>query len=271
MITSFITLEKDAVMARKAVAQKPPTVAPDRALRALTQQLDGLQKLKNRSYQEADAEETEWTHLTQSIIEAAFGDPSSSLERFYAANSAGGFVLGGTRPQERQINFESRVKEYDALLRSLIGVLRLQLPEDKINATYASGEQYDFYRDLSVLMATAIREVFIVDAYLNEDVFNLYVDKVPAPAKVRVLSNKIGANVEAVARMYAKNRPLELRSSPAIHDRAIFFDDRGCIIGQSIKDAAGKKPTYLIELDEPALTAIRASHDAIWSAAKVVV
>jgi hypothetical protein len=120
-------------------------------------------------------------------------------------------------------------------------------------------------------MAAAKREIFIVDAYLNETVFNLYVDKVPALAQVRVLSNRIGANVEAVAKMYAKNRPLELRSSAAIHDRAVFFDDRGCIIGQSIKDAAGKKPTYLIELEEPALTAIRTSHDAIWSSAAVVI
>jgi hypothetical protein len=187
------------------------------------------------------------------------------------AEHAGGFVLGGMSPQHCQENFDSRVKAFDALLRSLTDMLRLELPEDKINETYAPGEQYDFYRDLSVLMAAAMREIFIVDAYLNEDVFNLYVDKVPAAAKVRMLSNKIGANAEAVARMYAKSRPLELRSSPAIHDRAIFFDDRGCIIGQSIKDAAGKKPTYLIELEEPALTAIRASHDAIWSSAIVVV
>jgi hypothetical protein len=258
-------------MARKAVVQKPPTLPPERALKALTQQLDGLQKLKGRHYPDADAEETEWIQFTQGIIEAAFGDPSSSLSKFYMAGHAGAHFIGGMSPQQHQTNFELRGREFDALLRGLIGVLQLQLPEDTINATYAPGEQYDFYRDLSVLMATATREIFIVDAYLNEDVFNLYVDKVPATAKVRVLSNKIGANVQAVATMYAKNRPLELRSSGAIHDRAIFFDDRGCIIGQSIKDAAGKKPTYLIELDEPALTAIRASHDAIWAAATVVI
>jgi hypothetical protein len=241
-------------------------------MRALTEQLDTLQKLKNRQYaEEAEEEETQWEHLTQGITGAAFGDPSPDLENFYMARSTGGFVLGGTSPQHRQTNFEARVKEYDALLRSLISVRRLRLPEDKINETYAPGEQYDFYRDLSVLIAGATREIFIIDAYLNEAVFNLYVDKVPVTAKVRVLTNKIGANVEAVARMFAKNKTLELRSSPAIHDRAIFFDDRGCIIGQSIKDAAGKKPTYLIELEEPALTAIRTSHEAIWSAATMVI
>jgi hypothetical protein len=182
---------RGGTIARKtAVAQKPSTLTPGRALKALTQQLDLLQKLKNRGYQEADAEETEWTHLTQGIIEAAFGDPSSSLDKFYMAGAAGTHILGGISPQQRQTNFELRVGEYDALLRGLIGVLRLQLPEEEIKGMYEPGEQYDFYRDLSSLIVTATHDIFIVDAYLNEEVFNLYVDKVPGSATVRVLSNK---------------------------------------------------------------------------------
>ena len=228
-------------MPRKAAPQKPPTMDPGRALKALSQQLEDFQKLKNRNYQEADADETEWRHLTKGIIEAAFGEPSTALNAFHAACVAGEHYIGGMSPHLYQSNFEARLKEFEALLRSQIALLRLQLPEDKINATYAPGEQYDFYRDLSVLMATATRDIFIVDAYLSEDVFNLYVAKVPAATTVRILSNRIGANVEAVARMYAKGRPLELRSSPAVHDRAVFFDDRGCVIGQSIKDAAREK------------------------------
>ena len=99
-----------------SVIQKQPTLAPDRALRALTQQLDRLQNLKNRGYEDADADETEWTHFTQSIIEAAFGDPSSSLDRFYAASHAGRIsLMGGMSPHEYQTNFESRIKEYEAL------------------------------------------------------------------------------------------------------------------------------------------------------------
>lgn len=58
---------------RKAAVQKDPTLSPERALKAIAQQIEGLQKLKNRPYDQADAEETEWEHLTQSIIEAAFG------------------------------------------------------------------------------------------------------------------------------------------------------------------------------------------------------
>ncbi len=256
---------------RRAAVQKEPTLSPDRSLRAITQQIETLQKLKNRKYDEADAEETEWAHFTQGIIEAAFGDPSSALSKFHMARAAGQHNMMGISPHQREINFESRIKEQEALLRSLIGTLRLQLPEEEIKGVYEPGDQYAFYRDLTSLIQTATQEVLIVDAYLDEEVFNLYVSKVPDGVTVRILSNKIGGNVETVARMYAKNKPLELRANADVHDRAVFLDQRGWVIGQSIKDAARKKPTYMIELNEPSLTASRDIHNRIWAGAAVVI
>ena len=258
-------------MARKTVIQKQPTLTPDRALRALTLQLDRLQNLKNRGYEEADAEETEWAHLTQNIIEAAFGDPSSSLDSFYSASHAAFAIMGDTGEEEYQSNFESRVRDYDALLRALIRVIRLQLPEEEIKGAYQTGDEYAFYRDLSSIVGAATKNIFIVDAYLDEQVFNLYVDKVPSGVTIRILSKKIGANVQTVATMCRKSKPLELKSSVDAHDRMIFIDERGWVVGQSIKDAAKKKPTYLIELEEPSLGALRDAHNRIWAAATVVV
>jgi hypothetical protein len=273
VILLFVTLQKreGSTIGRKAaVVKKNPTLAPERALKALTLQLDALQKLKNRSYHEADAEETEWAHFTYGIIEAAFGDPSTELGSFQSARFAGQHFIGGMSHDQYQSNFESRIKESEALLRSLINLLRLQLPEEEVKGVYKQGEEYDFYRDLNSLIGTATQDILIVDAYLDENVFNLYVAKVPGSTTVRILSNKIGANVETVAKMYAKSRPLELRSSADVHDRAVFLDQRCWVIGQSIKDAARKKPTYLIELDEPLLSTARDIHNRIWAAATIV-
>jgi hypothetical protein len=245
-------------------------------LKALTEQLDNLRKVKNRPRYigsqewmrwksvEADVEETQWEHLTRGIIGAAFGDPSPQLDDFYTARASGGSSL------KPQFNFESRVKEYDALLRSLINVLRLQLPQQEIKGVYEPGEEYDFYRDLSSLFAATTQEIFIIDAYLDEKIFDLYVEKVPASAKVRILSNKIGGKVETVAKMYANGRPLELRTTADVHDRMVFFDQRGWLIGQSIKDAARKKPTYLVELGEPLLSGARDIYNRIWAAATAI-
>jgi hypothetical protein len=257
---------------RKATIQKEPTLAPDRALRGLTQQLQSLQSLKGRQYGEAASDETEWMHLTLNIIEGAFGNPSSERNRFSMAKAAGehSFTVD-LGPRQRQINFELRLQQQEALLKALISALRLQLPEEEIKGVYESGDEYAFYRDLSSIIRGAKREVIIVDAYLDEQVFNLYVSKVPNGVPVRMLTNNLGTNVEAVARMYAKNTPLQLRSSAGIHDRAVFLDQRGWVIGQSIKDAARKKPTYMIEVQEPVLTASRDAYERIWAAAKAVI
>ena len=178
--------------------------------------------------------------------------------------------IRGIGPRQRQLNFEARVKEFEAILRSLVKTLELQLPEEEIKGVYEPGDEYAFYRDLILIVAAATKDILIVDAYLDEQVFNLYVSKVPDATVVRILSNKINPNVETVARMYTKRKPLELRSSGSIHDRLVFLDQRGWVIGQSIKDAARKKPTYLIELKEPSLTAARDAHNKIWAEARVI-
>ena len=256
---------------RKAVAQKEHTLAPERALQALRRQLDALRKRKNRNHQQAETDETEWKNLTRNIIEGAFGDSSPQMYQFHSARSAGSHNIHGISPQQRQRNFELRIKEYEALLRSLIETLKLQLPEEEIQGVYNPGDEYGFYRDLSSLVEAATNEILIVDAYLNEEVFNLYVSKVSDSATVRILSDKIGPNVEVVAGKYETSQQLKLRSSRNIHDRMVFLDQRGWVIGQSIKDAAKKKPTCLVELTEPLLALARDAYEKIWKEAKSII
>ncbi len=136
---------------------------------------------------------------------------------------------------------------------------------------YGPGREYDFYIDLASEIAKAQANVFVIDAYIDEDLFNLYVSKIPATAKTRVLSMKFDDNVEKVASMFSSQQPIQLRKTKHIHDRHIFIDDRGWAVGQSIKEAGKKKPTYLIELSEPTLSAARAAYESLWSAATVLI
>lgn len=139
------------------------------------------------------------------------------------------------------------------------------------NRVYGPGNEYAFYVDLATEIAKAQVSVLIVDAYLDEDLFNLYVSKIPAKASTRILSMKFGANVETVAAKFASQQPIGLRKTNQIHDRHIFIDARGWVIGQSIKDAGKTKPTYLIELSEPTLSAARTVHDSLWRTATVII
>lgn len=74
---------------QKAAAQKEPVLPPEKAVKVIIQQLESLQNLKGRCYEETHAAETEWDHMTRGFIEAAFGNPSSELDRFFMARAAG--------------------------------------------------------------------------------------------------------------------------------------------------------------------------------------
>jgi hypothetical protein len=166
-----------------AATQSPRSEAANDTVRpgieGIMQQLESLQKLKGRKYNEADAEKTQWEDQTESIIEAAFGNPSSELKRFYVARSAGSYNVMGISPAQQQHNFDQQVQELDSLLQALIATLRLQLPEEEVKGVYDAGDEYAFYRDLSALVQAATQDILIVDAYLDENLFNLYVSKVP--------------------------------------------------------------------------------------------
>jgi len=86
---------------------------------------------------------------------------------------------------------------------------------------------------------------------------------------VRVLTNQVSEPLRVVAEKYAKGARLELRSSKDVHDRVVFADDRCWVIGQSIKDAARKKPTYIVEHSGAAT--MRNIYEGIWASAAVVV
>jgi len=260
---------------KSANVPESPRFSPEKAMTLLTQKLTELERLKGRRYSDAEEEENQWQHLMAEIIRGSFDPNSENHYRFQNAKDAGDRTMQSDfmplGPSRDQPNFEARIKAFESLLKAMIKELELSLPDAEIKGVYEPGEEYAFYRDLSSLILTAVQDILIVDAYLDEQVFNLYVGKVASSASVRILSNKIGANVETVARMYAKNRSLEMRSSTHVHDRAIFLDHRGWVIGQSIKDAARKKPTYMIELSEPTLTASKDVHSRIWAAAIVVI
>lgn len=135
---------------------------------------------------------------------------------------------------------------------------------------YPKGHVYDFYKDISEITNDAKNEVFVIDAYVSEELLNLYLEKIPAGVKIRILTNKPQGNFVTVAKKF-KIRPnvhFEVRKSDDCHDR-LFFIDKDCwVMGQSVKDA-GKKPTYLIKIESYDL--FRNVFDDLWKNASVLI
>jgi hypothetical protein len=156
----------------------------------------------------------------------------------------------------------------------MIRELQMLAPKAEIAGVYDSGNPFAFYRDLNQLLRSASARVMVVDAYLGREIFDLYLDVIPVSVCVQVLTSirlsatSLPPDITAVARIFNANRSnLEIRTSSLLHDRLVIIDDRSWVIGQSIKDAAHKKPTYMVEIEGPE---IRTVYDSLWQTSSIV-
>jgi hypothetical protein len=141
------------------------------------------------------------------------------------------------------------------------------------NKAFGPGAVYDFYKSLRELLASAKQSLLIVDPYLDENIFDTYLASVAAGISIRLLCGKSTAGLKPAILKFSTQTKLnvEARSSSAIHDRVVFIDGRSCwVIGQSIKDAAKSKPTYIAPLDAPTTDLKQSEYEKIWNSAKPV-
>lgn len=90
---------------------------------------------------------------------------------------------------------------------------------------------------------------------------------------VRLLIGKYTAKVKpAVEKFVAQfGASVEAKTSTAFHDRLIFVDGDVCwVLGQSIKDAAAAKPTYLAPLSPDVSAPKLAQYEQIWLKATTI-
>jgi hypothetical protein len=250
----------------------PPDLPPEKAHPLLKGQLATLQELKGQTYREARATEDEWFNLTERLVLRSFGSGSTNYSRFRAARSAGERFLSAFTDEARdnlmnQRNFEARLQAYEPVLKSSITELELDLPDKEINGVYEPGEEYEFYKDITGCLSLAQREIFVIDPYLSVEIFDVYACAIPRTVVFRLLSANVPPDVRTLAQKYASGGNFEFRSTNAIHDRVLFADGHVWLTGQSLKDAAKRKPTYIVEHDE---TLMRPVYEQIWQASTPV-
>lgn len=139
----------------------------------------------------------------------------------------------------------------------------------KAEKLYTAGEQYDLWKDLRSILRRAKRQVFVVEPHPNEEIFTLYLDTVPTNVEIRILVNQPHGRFVEVAKKFVRKYLAEVKQSPDVHDRHIFVDNRAWVIGSSVKDAAIKKPTYMIELFN--VVPFRSLYESLFSRATVLV
>jgi hypothetical protein len=156
-----------------------------------------------------------------------------------------------------------------SILYRAIADLELNVP-DGANLTFGPGAVYDFFRALNEVVASAEKSLFIIDPYLDHTVFDHYLNSRNDNVTVRLLLSKSPDQLKPAADKYILQfgSVIELRKSNAVHDRVIFIDNYVCyVVGQSIKDAAKAKPTYLAPLAPDVVTAKLNDYERIWASA----
>lgn len=177
-------------------------------------------------------------------------------------------VNGLIRNIDRHGNYGSVI----AFFHDVIARLENDLPRNEGQA-FGPGAAYDFFRALNDLVSSAKVQVFVVDPYLDAEIFDGYLHALNPGVSVRLLTAKYVDNVRVAAGKYQAQygSVVEVRSTADIHDRVIFADNDQCwVLGASIKDAALKKPTYLAPVSDDVAAEKRKLYETIWAASSPI-
>ena len=159
----------------------------------------------------------------------------------------------------------NNVGQMFGILHRAVADLEL-IVSDKEQVAFAAGQVYDFFRELNKIIESAESSIFIVDPYLDNTVFDHYLNSRKSNVSVRLLLKDNTDNIKPAAEKYVHQHGnvLEIRSSNKIHDRVIFIDHACWVVGQSLKDAAKAKPTYLSPLPPDVISDKLRAYADIW-------
>lgn len=167
---------------------------------------------------------------------------------------------------------ENSIARIFGTLHRAVADLELEVPADA-EIKFGSGDVYYFFRALNKVIASAEKSLFIIDPYLDDTVFDHYLNSRQPDVSVRLLLNEYPKKVKPAVVKYIQQfgSVLEARRSKDLHDRVVFIDSYVCwVIGQSIRHAAKSKPTYLVPLAPDIVPAKLQDYEQIWEAADAI-
>lgn len=122
---------------------------------------------------------------------------------------------------------------------------------------YEKGKQYDAYKTMKEIFANAKKKLLIIDNYIDESLF-LMLECVDPSVSIKILTSKMQGDAPIVAEKFTAQRgSINIVKTKDFHDRYIFIDNYGYILGSSIKDFADKATTLIAIKDPPVIRSIK--------------
>ncbi len=110
-------------------------------------------------------------------------------------------------------------------------------------------DPYEAFKQIRDIVGQCKEELCVIDPWTDEKIFDLYFDKLPRKARIRVLTKHTKGGFNEVAKLFKqRNANFEARILNKVHDRQLIVDDRVWILGQSLKDAGRSGPLSIVEL-----------------------
>ncbi len=130
---------------------------------------------------------------------------------------------------------------------------------------FSRGNTHSFDKFLREAFKKAKIKVNIADTYVAGNIFDNLLDQTPKTVPIKFLyGNDVGGFVSK-SKNFAKEYNFQLKESKQFHDRFVIVDDRGYIVGSSLKDAADKKPTTLVVLSTADSKKLLALFSDLWT------
>ena len=158
-------------------------------------------------------------------------------------------------------------------LNRATNAVQVTATSDASQAIFGPGAVYDFFKAFRALTQSAKSEIFIIDPYLDSEIFDAYLVGVDPSISVRLLASKYTGDLKAASGKFSSQHKhvIEIRASNSLHDRVIFVDGSACwVLGASIKDAAKSKMTYLAPLSTDVAAAKLSHYNNSWASASAI-
>jgi len=170
-------------------------------------------------------------------------------------------------------------KEITAIVYRALSVAERRAPTAAAGSFIPVGNSFDAFAAITKVLKTAVKDVLIVDPYMDETVLTDFAAAVPVNVQLRLLADKADCKptLQSAAtrwtQQHGTSRPLMARLAPpkSLHDRAIFVDQTvAWTLTQSFNGIAKRSPAEIVRADDTAALKI-AAYESVWASAEVIV
>lgn len=171
---------------------------------------------------------------------------------------------------------ESSIQTLLAVANRTLASLELRVPIGAQGAFVAPGAQFDMYRAMADVLSKAVRDVLVVDPYIDEVFLTKFALLASEGVSIRLLGaarnrecgQRLMQALEAWCKQYGDERKIESRraNGASLHNRHFILDGGAQVwdSGQSVRNYVEHSANHLQRLDSEIASETAEHYEAVW-------